>query len=123
MRSLLCAYAAVSSLIAAAGCTSGVVATESVDTTPSVKVTPVTVTLDQAANQLFTATVTAITSPAVTWSVQEAGGGSVDAAGLYVSPRKAGVFHLVATSTASPSISGSATVTVRDVAVAISPSP
>jgi hypothetical protein len=48
----------------------------------------------------------------VTWSVREAGGGTIDSSGRYVAPSAVGTYHVVATSVASPSISGSASVTV-----------
>src|SRR5262249_11842737 len=60
-------------------------------------------------------------STAVTWSVQEAGGGTVDGSGHYTAPASAGTFHVIATSVADPTKKGSATVTVTSIAVAISP--
>jgi hypothetical protein len=51
-------------------------------------------------------------SASVVWSVQEADGGAVSAAGLYTAPGRAGVFHVVATSTSDPTVSGSAVITV-----------
>ena len=42
----------------------------------------------------------------------EAGGGAIDAAGLYRAPGTPGTFHVVATALADPTVSGSATVTV-----------
>ena len=50
--------------------------------------------------------------PRVTWSVQEAGGGSV-ANGVYLAPNAAGTYHVVARSQSSPSIQSVATVTVN----------
>jgi hypothetical protein len=81
---------------------------------PSVKVTPSPVAMQQGKSQQFSA---AVTSPpngntAVTWSVQEAGGGSVSAAGVYVAPILAGTFHVVATLVADTTVSGSATIVV-----------
>lgn len=62
---------------------------------------------------------------AVTWSVQEATGGTVGAAGLYTAPQASGTYHVVVTSAADPTVSAAATVTVTapppQVAVAISP--
>jgi hypothetical protein len=51
-------------------------------------------------------------SAAVTWSVAEPGGGTVSSSGLYTAPSSDGVYHVVATSVASPGISGQATATV-----------
>ena len=48
----------------------------------------------------------------VAWSVSEPGGGTVSAAGAYVAPLAAGVFHVVATSLADSTKSATATVTV-----------
>ncbi len=95
----------------------------------SITVNPSSTTLDQGATQPFTATVTGSTNTAVTWSVQEAGGGSVTAAGLYTAPNTAGTFHVVATSQADASKSAVAIVTVATAlartltAIAITPSP
>jgi len=65
-------------------------------------------------------------STAVTWSVQEATGGSVSASGVYTAPLLAGTYHVVATSAADTSRTGTATVTVTPtpvIAVSISPNP
>lgn len=60
----------------------------------------------------FTAGVTGPANHAVTWSVQEAAGGSIATNGTYTAPSDAGTYHIVATSVAQPTRSGSATVTV-----------
>jgi len=63
----------------------------------------------------FTAVVTGLSAgqaTTVTWSVQESGGGTVDATGKYTAPATPGVYHVVATSVANPSYSGAALVTV-----------
>lgn len=51
-------------------------------------------------------------STAVTWSITEGAGGTIDTAGRYVAPSSVGTFHVVARSVANTSISGSAVVTV-----------
>jgi hypothetical protein len=51
-------------------------------------------------------------SAAVTWSVLETGGGSVDSSGHYTAPGIAGTYHVVATNVADTSKSDAATVTV-----------
>ncbi len=51
-------------------------------------------------------------SDLVTWSVQEAAGGTVDASGKYVAPAADGTYHVVATSVADPAKSDTATVSV-----------
>jgi hypothetical protein len=82
----------------------------------NVSVAPATTSVQAQGTASFTASVTGTVSgqsTAVTWSVREgAGGGSVDGSGRYTAPASAGTFHVVATSVADPSRSGSATVTV-----------
>ena len=77
-----------------------------------VTVSPSQVALAPRGTVTFTATVSSAAAVAVTWSVQETGGGTVDASGFYTAPGSAGTFHVVATSAADPSKSGSAIVTV-----------
>lgn len=60
----------------------------------------------------FAATVVGTANVAVTWAVQESGGGTIDGLGNYTAPSSTGTFHVVATSAADPSKTGSATVTV-----------
>jgi hypothetical protein len=88
-------------------------ATVTVQTAPvlTVTVAPANVSLAYLATQAFAATVTN-GAPGVTWSVDEAGGGTVSPSGVYTAPAVAGVFHVRATSTADPTKSGLATVTV-----------
>jgi len=88
----------------------------------AVTVSPSSAVMDQGATQQFTATVTGSTNTAVTWSVQESGGGTITNVGLYTAPNTAGTFHVVATSQADPSKSAVATVTLPVVAVSVSPS-
>ncbi len=87
----------------------------------TVAVTPSAVTLGPLGSQPFTATVT--NGPAgVTWSVLEAGGGSIGgASGIYTAPAIAGVYHVVATSTADNTKSGQATITVLPVTLSVNP--
>jgi photosystem II stability/assembly factor-like uncharacterized protein len=60
----------------------------------------------------FSAMVTGVAA-GVTWSVQEgASGGSITPGGDYTAPAAVGTYHVVATSTASPSLQGRATVSV-----------
>src|SRR4029077_10527340 len=64
----------------------------------SVTVTPNSVTVLRDATQAFTAKVTGTTNTAVTWSVEESSGGTIDSAGLYTPPQNgAGTFHVIAT--------------------------
>ncbi len=62
-------------------------------------------------------------STAVTWSVQESGGGTVDGSGHYTAPSSGGTFHVVATSVANPSKSATATVTVSQPVISVTISP
>jgi hypothetical protein len=66
--------------------------------------------------------VTGTTNTAVTWSVQENFGGTIDSTGLYTAPQDAeGTFHVVATSQASSVARGIAAVVVPVPQIAISP--
>ena len=78
----------------------------------AVSVSPSSATLDQGATRQFTATVTGSANTAVTWSVQESGGGAITSAGLYTAPNTAGTFHVVATSQADPTKAAIAIATV-----------
>ncbi len=100
-------------------------ATVTVQSAPvlTVTVAPSSVTLAFLGAQTFTATVTN-GAPGVTWSVDEAGGGTINAGtGAYTAPSVTGIFHVRATSTADPTKSGSATVTVVSPVTAFSVSP
>jgi hypothetical protein len=88
----------------------------------SVTVTPNSVTVLRDATQAFTAKVTGTTNTAVTWSVEESSGGTIDSAGLYTPPQNgAGAFHVIATSRANPAASGAAAVTVPMPQITIDP--
>ncbi|SEU33994.1 LamG-like jellyroll fold domain-containing protein [Stigmatella erecta] len=78
----------------------------------SVSITPDEVDLRTGGTQTFTATVTGTANTAVSWSVTEAGGGTIDASGLYTAPSTPGTYHVVAASVAEPSRSATATVRV-----------
>ncbi|WLT30997.1 hypothetical protein [Geothrix sp. PMB-07] len=85
----------------------------------TVSVTPPSARVKPSGTQAFTAVVTGTTTTtAVTWQVQEANGGAVNASGLYTAPATNGVYHLKATSVADTSKSATATITVSDSAVA-----
>ena len=74
------------------------------------------------ATQSFAAAVTGTAYNAVTWSVQEASGGTIDSTGLYTAPQNSsGTFHVVATSQANPDSMGIAAVTVQQAQLTISP--
>ena len=71
----------------------------------------------------FTAAVTGTTNTAVTWSVAEATGGAVTAAGQYTAPATAGTYHVVATSVADPTASGQIAVDVLAAPIATMSAP
>jgi len=81
--------------------------------TQSVKISISPNTASTLVNQAtqFTATVTGATDTSVTWSIQEANGGTVSA-GLYTAPWTLGTYHVVATSNADTTKSATATVSV-----------
>jgi hypothetical protein len=88
----------------------------------SVTVTPSSVTVLRDATQAFTAKITRTTNAAVTWSVEESFGGTIDSAGLYTPPRNgAGTFHIIATSQANSASIGVATVIVPAPQVTVDP--
>ncbi|HZX93216.1 MAG TPA: hypothetical protein VFE90_01780 [Myxococcales bacterium] len=88
-------------------------ATVIVSATPVVVVSldPHTTSLKPADTSTFTATVTGTADTAVTWSVVEATGGSVNA-GVYTAPGGGGTYHVVATSHADASKSDMAIASV-----------
>ena len=90
----------------------------------SVSVSPSSANLAIGAIQTFTASVSNSTNQAVTWSVDGAGSGSIDAAGTYTAPSTAGTFTVRATSAADPAKSGTASVNVTtNPAIAITLNP
>ena len=88
----------------------------------SVTLTPSSATVFRDATQTFTANVTGTNNTAVTWSVEEAFGGTIDSAGLYTPPQSgAGTFHVVAVSQASSGAIAIAAVTVPMPQMTINP--
>jgi hypothetical protein len=103
-RSRFTAVAALLSLAAACG-----------DGAPTVTVTvnPAAAFLGVGLTQQFTATVVGAADQTVTWTVTEALGGTISTTGgLYTAPLLPGSFHVVATSVADVSKSGTAAVSV-----------
>jgi hypothetical protein len=80
--------------------------------TVAVSVSPGTSELAPGQSTQFAAVVTGTADVAVTWQVDEAGGGIVNATGLYTAPGATGTYHVRAVSHAAPDQSGVATVTV-----------
>ena len=89
----------------------------------AVSISPAAFTVQTGGAQALTATVTGTDDSLVTWSLQETGGGTVNAAGIYVAPQIAGTFHIVATSHADPTRTAVAVATVVAAprSIAISP--
>ena len=94
--------------------------------TVTVQTAPADASVAPGATVQFSAQVTGTSYTSVVWSVAEAGGGTVDAAGLYTAPANPGTFHVRADSAnASVKSSGTSIVHVtsapQQVAVAVNP--
>lgn len=79
-------------------------------------ISPTSVTIDVNATQQFTPIYGGL-APGVTWEVEEVGGGTIDTEGLYTAPDVAGTYHVKGTSTADPTLSATAEITVNPVVV------
>jgi hypothetical protein len=92
---------------------------------PGIRVTPAAVAIPPGASVQFAATVTgaADTFTSVEWSVAEAGGGSVDANGLYTAPSGPGTFRVVARLAARPTVTAAAVARVADAGSLPDPGP
>jgi hypothetical protein len=91
--------------------------------TVAVTIAPATAALDACGGQAFTASVTGIVDTRLTWTVSEAGGGTV-ANGTYAAPQTPGTYHVVAASVADPTRVALATVTVgpeKVISLAVNP--
>jgi hypothetical protein len=90
-----------------------------------VQVVPTTATVAPNATTRLAAAVTGTANTAVTWTVVQASGGTVDSTGLYTAPATAGSYTVRATSVADSTAHGDAAVTVTapppPVTVTISP--
>ncbi len=89
----------------------------------TIAISPTTATLDACMGQVFTATITNSSNSAVTWSVVEAGGGTITN-GAYFAPTTAGTYHVMAVSQADPTKTIQATITVgaeKVLSVAVTP--
>ena len=81
-----------------------------------VNVQPASTQLEPGSKFAFAATVTGSSLTKVNWTVTEAAGGTVDSTGLYTAPATQGTYHVVATSVADSTKSGSAAATVVQLA-------
>ena len=79
----------------------------------NVSITPTTATIKVGEIQSFTATVTGTSNMAVTWSVEEMGGGTISTAGVYTAPATPGTYHIRATSVKNSSKYARAEITVQ----------
>ena len=77
-----------------------------------VTISPATTSATTSSTKSFTATVTGTSNTSVTWSVVEAGGGTISTSGYYTAPATAGTYHVKATSISDPTKSATATITV-----------
>jgi hypothetical protein len=75
---------------------------------------PATVLLPRGRERQFAAVVTGTVTRTVTWSVVEAGGGTITADGVYTAPMSGGPFHVTARSVADSTKAATATVTLTD---------
>ena len=83
---------------------------------PELSVSPVGATVRFGRQQQFSAAVSCPEGAAVVWSIQESGGGTIDANGLYTAPKLPTLLrtvHVVAKSAADGSVRGVATVNLR----------
>ncbi len=77
-----------------------------------VQVSPASAYVLPGSSVNFTAVVTGTANTTVSWSVTQAGGGTIDATGNYFAPQALGTYNVVAASAANPSVTSSASVTV-----------
>lgn len=83
-----------------------------VSSTAAVAIDPGAATVVAGTTQPFVATVTGAADTSVTWSVQEAGGGTVSNTGVYEATAPPGTYHVVAKSQADSCATATAEVTV-----------
>ncbi len=92
----------------------------------TITISPTTATVARGGTTTFTPTVSGTQIKAVTWSIVEAGGGTIAPIGrsnavLYTAPMTGGTYHVKVTSNADPTKSATATVTVPSLVVTVSP--
>jgi WD40 repeat protein len=88
--------------------------------TPYIFLGTYAVGLNPEASFMFSATTKNVADPSVTWSLKEGPtGGSITDAGLYTAPAAEGVYHAIATSKASPSLSVTAVIAVTATQLAV----
>jgi len=102
---------------------SSIVTVSAVPVPVAISISPATTAAVACKTVQFTATVTGSTNKAVTYAVQEAGGGTVNASGVYTAPADAGTFHVIATAAADTTKKATATVTVSTQIISVVVSP
>ncbi len=80
---------------------------------PQLQIAPNQVKLGKGGTATFTATVSGLANPALTWTCT---GGAIDANGAYTAPMAFGTYTVTATSVSNPSLQDSATVVVSALA-------
>lgn len=82
---------------------------------PSISISPMNPNLLVGQSQIFTANIQNLSDTRIAWSVQEENGGTIastDSGGVYTAPWPTGLYHVVATSVAQPSLSTNTMVSV-----------
>ena len=102
------ALALASVLLAAAGCSKSRPPAQLVE----VSVVPASADIAPGVQTQLVANVAGAADTAVEWKVEEPGGGTVTAKGLYTSPLKGGIYHVRAISRADPARAGVAEMRV-----------
>lgn len=78
----------------------------------NVSVTPATATVKVGMTQTLSASVTGTRNTSVTWTVDQANGGTITGTGVYTAPETPGTYNVTATSVVDNSKKASATITV-----------
>ncbi len=86
----------------------------------SINISPISITMAPGVQRAFFYVIKGSSSNLnVTWSVQEAAGGTVTQTGLYTAPTAPGLYHLVVTSQADPTKFSTANITVQSSGVSL----
>ena len=93
-------------------CSPAHVASDPAANTISIDLRPGSVEIRPGDVVKFDAIVTGTANASVAWSVQEAGGGAIDATGRYVAPPTPGTYHVLARAVADLTVSSLSTILV-----------
>jgi len=69
---------------------------------PVMTLVPAASHVSPSGSQVFAVKIKGLSNASVTWSVEEANGGSIQSDGRYTAPQHAGTYHVLATSTVDP---------------------